>query len=495
LILNYTGHGGETGWAGERILTISDINSWNTLNNMPIFLTATCEFSRFDDPFRTSAGELVLLNGNGGGIALMTTTRLVYSSPNFVLNSSFYNLVFKRNSDGSTPRLGDAFMKTKNKNASSSNSRNFSLLGDPALKMALPQNQVVTTSVNGSPLNQLDTLKALSKVTIAGYVADEAGNKMNSYNGVVYPTVFDKERTIKTLNNDGSGVFEFEVQDNKLFKGKASVVNGDFSFTFIVPKDIDYKIGKGKVIYYSENGSTDANGFSTNFLVGGSNDSALADNQGPEVEIYLNDESFVYGGVTNPEPVLLVKLFDPLGVNTVGSGIGHDLVAIVDGNTEDAIVLNDFYEASEDNYQEGKIKYPFDKFSEGKHTITVKAWDVANNSSEKTIEFNVVSDKEVDIQNLVNYPNPFTTKTEFIFQHNQPGIPLDVKVEIFTVSGKLVKSIDRVIVNEGFLSRDIKWDGKDDFGDSIGKGVYVYKLIVRSRNGSRAEEIQKLVIL
>tara|TARA_B100001109_G_scaffold255665_2_gene259877 strand:+ start:2335 stop:6162 length:3828 start_codon:yes stop_codon:yes gene_type:complete len=495
LLINYTGHGGETGWAGERILSIEDITSWDKKTNMPVFVTATCEFSRFDDPFRTSAGELVLLNPNGGGAALMTTTRLVYSSPNYTLNRSFYNFVFERDNNGDFKRVGDIFMETKNANAGSSNSRNFSLLGDPALKLAIPKYQVITTEVNGRPLGQADTLKALSQTTISGYVADENGNKMTQFNGYIYPTVYDKSRNVKTLNNDGGGVFEFEKRDSRIFKGKASVNQGDFSFSFIVPKDINYSYGNGKVYYYAENGSVDANGYSQQLIVGGSNDSALTDQEGPQIDLFMNDESFVYGGITNSSPLLLAKLFDNQGVNTVGSGLGHDLVAVLDGNTENSFILNDFYEAETDSYQKGVIRFPFEDLDEGKHTITLKAWDVANNSSEKTIEFMVYEDKQIEIKNLVNYPNPFTTNTEFIFQHNQAGVPLDVKLEIFTVSGKLVKSFNQVIVNEGYLSRDIRWNGKDEFGDSIGKGVYVYKLQVRARNGSSIEKFEKLVIL
>jgi len=213
------------------------------------------------------------------------------------------------------------------------------------------------------------------------------------------------------------------------------------------------------------------------------------------MDIYMNDESFVYGGITDNNPILLVNLKDDQGINTVGSGIGHDLVAILDDNTESSFILNDYYEASVDDHTSGKINYPFNELSEGKHTLKVKAWDVANKSAEKSIEFTVVKDREVEIQNLVNYPNPFTTNTEFIFQHNQAGVVMDVKLEVFTISGKLVKSVDQMIVNEGFISRDIKWNGRDDFGDKIGKGVYMYKLKIRSANGSTAEKIEKLVIL
>ena len=493
-IVNYTGHGGETGWTAERVLDIPSILSWDNLDKLSLFVTATCEFSRFDDPLRTSAGELVLLNPNGGGVALLTTTRLVYANQNYWLNYSFYNRLFERNVDGGYKRLGDVAREVKNNNASQDNTRNFSLLGDPALRLRMPEFEVVTTHINNNDIGQQDTVSALSEVSVKGYLVNSQGSKLSNYNGVLYSTVFDKAVQKKTLGQTKSAM-PYSNYESRIFKGKATVNNGGFEFKFIVPKDIAYNYGNGKLTYYSANNNQSANGEFKEFVIGGSNDSAIADNNGPEIELYLNDRSFVYGGITNDQPVLLADLSDELGLNTVGNGIGHDIVAIIDEDTENTIVLNDYYEANVDDYKAGEIRFPLDKLSEGKHTLTLKAWDVANNSSQKTIEFNVVNEKDVEIQNLVNYPNPFTTNTEFIFQHNQPGIPLDVKLEIFTVSGKLVKSFDQIIVNEGFLSRDIRWDGRDDFGDRIAKGVYVYKLKIRSGNGSTAEKIEKLVIL
>jgi hypothetical protein len=495
LIMNYTGHGGETGWTGERVLDVPSILAWDNIHKQAIFVTATCEFSRFDDPFRTSAGELVLLNPNGGGIALLTTTRLVYANQNYWLNVSFYNRLLQRKPDGSFKRLGDVAREVKNNNAQQDNTRNFSLLGDPALKIGLPRYKVVTTHINNQDTSVVDTVNALSEVSVKGYLSDENGQKLESFNGLIYPTVFDKASQKKTLGNGGSVPMSYEVYESQIFRGKATVGNGEFEFKFIVPKDISYNFGKGRLTYFADNGYEAANGEFTNFLIGGSNDSAITDNSGPEIDLFLNDRSFVYGGITNDKPVLLADLSDELGLNTVGSGIGHDIIAIIDENTENTIVLNEYYEANVDDYKSGEIRFPLEQLSEGKHTLTLKAWDVANNSAEKSIEFNVVNEKDIEINNLVNYPNPFTTNTEFIFQHNQPGIPLDVKLEIFTVSGKLVKSFDQIIVNEGFLSRDIRWNGRDEYGDRIGKGVYIYKLKVRSGNGSTAEKIEKLVIL
>ncbi|MBL4593906.1 MAG: type IX secretion system sortase PorU, partial [Flavobacteriales bacterium] len=493
LIINYTGHGGETGWAHERVLTIPDINSWTNTSGYPLFVTATCEFSRFDDPHRTTAGELVLVNASGG-IGLLTTVRLVFSAPNFALNTSFYNDVFTKNNNEYTT-LGDIFMKVKNANAANSNNRNFTLLGDPALKLAYPKHDVLTTKFNGANVSSTDTIKALSKVTIEGEVQDALGNKLTNYNGVIYPIVFDKEKQIVTLGNDGGAPFTFNLQTSKLFKGKVSVVNGDFSYTFVVPKDISYNFGQGKLSYYAENQVEDANGYYTDFYIGGTADNYEADNTGPELELFMNDENFVFGGITDENPILLANISDIHGINMVGNGIGHDIIAILDDKTEESFILNDFYEADLNSYQNGKIYFPFEDLSEGRHKLTLKVWDVYNNSSEATIEFVVVKSKDITIERVYNYPNPFTTYTEFWFEHNQPGKQLFAQVQIFTVSGKLVKTLEKHVLNEGFRSTSITWDGLDQYGDRIGRGVYVYRLKVRTENYSVAEKYEKLVIL
>ncbi len=493
LIVNYTGHGGETGWAHERILTVSDINNWSNTEGYPLFITATCEFSRWDDPKRTSAGELVLLSPNGG-IGLLTTVRLVFSGPNFTLNQTFFNEVFDE-VNNEMPTIGDVFLKVKNANAGDANNRNFTLLGDPALKLAYPIHEAITTKINEVNVSANDTIKALSKVTIAGIVQDENGQKLTNYNGVIYPIVFDKKKQIVSLSNDGEAPFSFNLQTSKLFKGKVSVTNGDFSYTFIVPKDIAYNYGKGKLSYYAENQVEDANGYYTELFIGGTSDNYEVDNTGPAIDLYMNDENFVFGGITDENPILFAKLNDIHGINMVGNGIGHDIIAVLDDKTEDSFILNDYYEADLNSYQNGKVYFPFKDLTEGRHKLTLKVWDVYNNSSEAILEFVVVKTKDITLDHVYNYPNPFTTHTEFWFEHNQPGKQLYAQVQIYTVSGKLVKTLEQHIVNEGYRSTSITWDGLDEYGDKIGRGVYVYRLKVRTENFSVAEKYEKLVIL
>jgi hypothetical protein len=499
LIMNYIGHGGEVGWALERILQISDIQSWTNVSNMPMFVTATCEFSRYDDPGRTSAGELVLLQPDGGGISLLTTARVAWSGTNQTLNEQFFRYAFKK-INGSYPTMGELSMLSKNGPSTViTQVRFFVFLGDPALKLSYPENTVVTTKINGHTAGSVnDTLKAFDKVTISGILQDPAGQKLTGFNGILYPTVFDKKSVTSTLGNDPTSyVANFLIQKSILYKGKVSVVNGDFSFTFIVPKDIAYNYGIGRISYYAADGETDANGYYENstFIIGGSDTNAATDNTGPEIKLYLNDSSFVYGGITDEKPLLLAYVRDSNGINTVGNGIGHDVVAVLDENTNKSIVLNDYYEADLNSYQKGSIRYPFTKLSDGRHTLSLKVWDIYNNSSEAYIEFVVAQSAQLALSHVLNYPNPFTTHTEFFFEHNQPCCTLDAQVQIFTVTGKLIKTIDKTVETMGYRAEPIEWDGLDDFGDPIAKGVYIYKLKIKNADGSSAEKTEKLVIL
>lgn len=489
LTLNYVGHGGELGWAHERVLEVSQINKWSNIHNMPLFVTATCEFSRFDDPKRTSAGEFVFLNPDGGGIGLLTTTRVVYSSPNYALAQSFNQIAFKE-VNGEMPRLGDIMRETKARSDNlNNNARAFALLGDPALKLNYPEHEVKTFS-------RPDTVGALQVVNIDGEILNHAtGLLMSDFNGTAYTTVFDKKKKVLTLNNDGEGVREYKVRNNILFRGKSTVVNGKFSVSFVVPKDINYSYGLGKISYYAENGVTDAGGYDTLLVVGGQVGDPGADQLGPEVELYMNDTTFVFGGMTNEDPNIYARLFDVNGINTSGSGVGHDVVAVLDEDTKNELILNDYYESALNSYQRGTVQYPFKDLSEGKHTLTLRAWDVYNNSGEDVTEFVVSESAELALSHVLNYPNPFSTKTDFYFEHNYPQDDLGVRIQIFTVSGKIVKTIDGFFSTDGFRVGPIPWDGKDDFGDKIGTGVYVYKIQVRATNGEVADKFEKLVIL
>ena len=499
--MTYIGHGGELGWAHERVLENSDINGWTNFSKLAAFLTATCEFTRVDDPGRVSSGEYVFLNPNGGAICMFTTSRLAYSSSNNNLCTRFFTHIFEK-VGGEYQRTGDIFEKTKSDMYVDPYVRNFLYLGDPALKLAYPEYSVKTKTINGVAIGlNTDTLKALSKVTISGEVQDNSGVKLSNFNGIIYPTVYDKMATYSTIGNDINDVSNpsnpqpFTLQKNVIYSGKSSVVNGDFSYSFYVPKDIAYQYGNGKLSYYAQNGAIDASGSDTLVTIGGVNQNATADNEGPVIRIYMNDENFVRGGMTNKDPILYAVISDTSGVNTVGTGIGHDMSAELDNKTDKRYILNDYYENDLNSYQKGKLNYPFKNLSSGPHTLNLKAWDVYNNSSEASTDFIVSESATLALEHVLNYPNPFTTHTTFMFEHNRPFVPMDVQVQVFTVSGKLIKTLSNKITPTGYRSDAMEWDGLDDFGDKIGKGVYVYKLRVRTYDGDYADTFEKLVIL
>jgi len=507
LLFNYTGHGGEMGLTAERILEIASINSMDNFNKLPLFITATCEFSRYDDPGRTSAGELCLLNSRGAAIALLTTCRIAYSSTNDLLNSVVMDKLFNKMSTGKRPTLGDVIRLTKASPILGGQFyyyANFHLLGDPALTLAYPEYKVITSAVNGQAITvaKTDTLGALAKITINGFVADTLGNKLSNFNGVVYSTVFDKEQDVVCLLNDPdsydastNGPFKYKLQRNTLFRGKTQVINGDFGFTFLVPKDISFAYGPGKITYYATNGTSDANGFYNQLVIGGSSGNTVVDNEGPVVSLYMNDKNFVSGSITSEKPLFYADLVDSSGINTLGTSFGHDITAVLNKSGSKPVILNDYYESALNSYQSGRVRYPFEKLSTGDYQLTFKVWDIQNNSSNASVEFVVAESAELALKNVLNYPNPFSTKTKFFFEHNQACTPLKVSLQIYTISGKQVKTIQQNVQCEGFKTEGIDWDGRDDFGDKLARGVYVYRLSITTSDNKKAEKIEKLVIL
>jgi hypothetical protein len=501
LIVTYLGHGGERGWAHERILDVNTISNFTNINNLPLFLTATCELARFDNPEYFSAGERLAMNSTGGAIALLTTTRVVFAGSNMQMDMAFFDVALF-NDTISDLTLGKINMLTKNGVPVSNSSKpNFSLLGDPALRLRYPKYEVVTTHINGSSINTSlpDTIKALQEVEMWGHISDAAGNKLDDYNGFIYPVVYDKISTVKTLNNDFDGNLgesqSYNVYNKVIFKGKSTVSRGDFKFKFVVPLDINYSVGSGRVSYYGLSGSEDAHGYFQNVFIGSSLSGSQLNKVGPDIKIYFNDTTFVSGGVSNTSPILIARLKDDNGINTIANSIGHDIVAILDDDTQNPIILNNYYLSDLDTYKSGEIRYQLENLESGNHTLKIRAWDVHNNSNTESIDFVVEEDANIAIEHLLNYPNPFTTSTKFMFEHNQACRNLDILIQIYTVSGKLVKTIEQAAYQTGFRATPILWDGRDDFGDRIGKGVYMYRLSVKNEKGESAELYEKLVIL
>ncbi len=516
LVINYFGHGGEDGLASERILTKSNIEDLRNYYKLNCFVTVTCEFTRFDNPLRETAGELTYWNKQAGAIGLITTTRQIFVTTGISFNNVLGQYLFSYNTNDSYqdyeyPSMAEALRLTKIDPSVSgiSQRRLVFFIGDPAMKLAFPKPNIRLTKLNDVPIGQAtDTLKALSHIKLAGEVTDVNGNLLSNYDGKLSTTIYDKQIDRQTLANDGTRLngqlikLDFTTLGEIIFRGQASVKNGTFEFDFVVPKDIGIPVGFGKVSFYAKNDQVleDQTGYNIDTVkIGGVNENAETDDIGPVISLYMNDENFVSGGITNESPTLIVKLEDANGINTA-SGIGHDIVAIIDGDETNPYILNDYYQTELDDYQKGVVSFPFRDLSPGLHTLTLKAWDVYNNSSTAEIQFVVFDkDQELVINNVLNYPNPFVNYTEFWFNHNSSA-PLNVSIQIFTVSGKLVRtlngqtSVGATITSS--LSRDIVWDGRDDFGDKIGKGVYIYKLTVFSKLlNKKVEKIEKLVIL
>jgi hypothetical protein len=495
LLFDYFGHGGEDGFASERILDIPQIQVLNNPNMLPLLITVTCDFSRFDNPSRITAGELTLKNETGGAASMITTTREVYIPVGQRFNEELIRTLLAFNDEDLT--ISEALMVTKNQFTDTQKFFIFSF-GDPAMKLAAPKTNIQITKMNDVLITQsLDTIKALSKVKFEGVVTDDSNAVLTDFNGTLSTTVFDKLIDRTTLDNDGFGItVPFDTQDSKLFKGKSTVENGVFSFEFIVPKDIKVAYGEGKLSFYAENGEIDKAGYNFDVVIGGIDKNAPDDTIGPEINLFMNDESFIDGGNTNGSPNLIVSLSDLSGINTSITAVDHDIVGVLDGDTTNSIILNDFYQTELNDFSKGKVTYTLSDLEVGPHTLKLKAWDTYNNSSEATLNFVVVSDAILNLENVLNYPNPFVNYTEFWFNHNKPNESLEVQVQIFTVSGKLVKTINQNVQTTGNLSRSITWNGLDDFGNKIGKGVYVYKLRVKSTASNLvSEKYEKLVIL
>jgi hypothetical protein len=507
LIFNYTGHGSERGLAAEGVVKPEDINSWINDSKLPLFITATCEFSRFDDidmnittreiAGKTSAGEMVLLNNKGGGIALMSTTRIVYSAPNYLLNRNILNAAFLRDTSGNSMCLGDIIRIAKNNSGTGINKRNFTLLGDPAVKLAYPWHGVVfTDTINKVPVSDgTDSLKALSKVTIAGHISDINGKISDSFNGIVTPIVYDKATRVKTLANDGGQKMEFDLRNNVLFSGKTTATNGRFSFSFIVPRDIDYKYGNGKISYYANNENADMYGYYDSVIVGGFSNTALNDTSGPVIRLFMNDTLFKNGGLTDHNPKLLAIIEDNSGINVTGSGIGHDLTAYLDNDNRNSFVLNGYFENDFDSFAKGKLIYDLSGLASGNHSLTLKAWDYYNNSSEKTLLFVVETDGKFILKNLINYPNPFFGTTSITAEHNSPDNELGIIVNIYSLNGSVIKTIKTTVYSEGYKLPPIEWDGNDDGGKRVGRGLYPYTVAVTRRDGSTARASGRMIIL
>jgi hypothetical protein len=488
-LLNYTGHASSVGWANESVLLFNDIK---TLSNqhLPLFVAATCDFVQFDDQV-LSAGEEVLFNPIGGGIGILAAARPVYASQNFTLDKLFCETLFKK-VNGDNLRIGDVLKFTKNNIGNETNKLSYVFVGDPALKLNYPTKyQINTTKINESTTFGKDTLSALSVATVQGIVADQSGHKVDNFNGTVHATVYDKVQRTTTLNNEGDGAMTYSDRPNTLFSGDAKVINGDYSFSFMLPKDIKYNYGGGRINYYANDdvNNYEAQGSFENFIVGGTNKNYIEETIGPKAELYLNSQNFVSGDKVNETPLFIANVSDSDGINTVGSGIGHDVMLTVDQDPAQSYVLNDYYQANTNSFTSGVVKYKLPLMVNGKHTLTFRVWDLLNNSTTSSINFEVVTGMTPEIFSVYNYPNPVRTQTSIIVKHDRPESILNTYVEIFDISGRKIWSFSQSSAD------NISWNLISNTGQKVKTGIYFYRVSIKTSNSQSTSKTNKMLII
>lgn len=490
LNIHYTGHGSPDVWAHEYVLEKDVILSLiNNTNRYPFVSIASCDMSKFDNPSNTSAGELFMIANRKGAIGTLAASRPVYASSNAALMYVvFSNLYIPRDTLLLQKRFGAAIFNTKQQIQYSENDAKYILMCDPTIRTQMPRFRSHIDSISGLAG---DTMKALSRIKIYGSVLRADSSVWNDYNGKLVLKIYDVDRNIATQEDCNPPIIQnFRLNGGIIYSGTKNVNNGKWTAEFIVPKDISYQNNQGRLINYFYNNQYDGAGINRNFIVGGINPNAAVDSIGPRISMFMNTRNFRSGDIVNENSKFIADLFDESGINTTGT-LGHKLEAVLDGNENNKYDLTNFYN-SDTTYTSGTLEYDFTNLTVGRHTLKLKAWDTYNNSNEATIEFDVASTGSLQVTNIYNYPNPFAGNTAFTFQHNYPA-EINVKIKVYTVAGRLIKEIDKPGVSDKFVVID--WDGKDQDGETLGNGVYIYKLVVESVDGLSVTNTGKLAVL
>ena len=494
LVMNYLGHGGSLGWSQERVLNVSDINNWTNFNRLPLIITATCSFTGFDDASITSAGEHSILNPVGGAVALFTTVRSVYASQNFRLTSAVYDNLFVQE-NGQFQTIGEILRNSKNQvSLTNINARKFLLIGDPSMTLAYPRHQVMTTQINGEPIvtNSLDTVGALDSVSISGMVSIDGLTADQSFQGEMDITIYDKSSTVRTLRNDDrSRTREFDLFSNVIFQGSVPIESGQFDLAFIVPVDINFSPGQAKISYYARGEDLiDAGGVYDNLVIGGTSVNPIEDDQGPEIQAWINARSFRNGDIVNSDPFLIVNLTDESGINLSQVAIGHEITAIVDGDTQNTIILNELFTRS--SSIGGMATIQLDGLEPGPHSVEIRAFDIANNLSTLEISFMVDEDQDGDILSFDISPNPTDADIRFSLVHDIDNVR-SVRFEMYDIQGRLIQQIE---APGPFASNFINFTNAPRADVSaLSSGSYICRAVIESSDGEILRSAFKKLLL
>lgn len=502
LVMDYAGHGSEVQMSHESVLKIADFENF-TNANLPLWVTASCDIMPFDG-VKSNIGEACVLNKRGGAVAFYGTTRTVYASDNKKINRAFMKHVLTIK-DGKPVTLGEAQRLAKNELIETGQDRTqnklqYSLLGDPAMSLNLPTMSVVVDNINGESMGAMPVLKAGSIATVKGHVESTEGEVLSDFNGFMSATALDTEQLVVCHQNDGSEAadypFTFYDRSKVLFNGSDSIKNGYFEFSFAVPRDINYDSeGTGKLVLYAVNEARtmSAHGTEERFYVNGTEE-VYNDSIGPSIFCYLNSPSFVNGGNVNATPFFVANVTDKDGINASGNGIGHDLELIIDGDAVRTYNLNDNFTFDFGTYTSGSTYYSIPTLAPGRHTLKFRAWDILNNSSVASLDFNVVKGLSPKLIDVNTTKNPASSSTTFIVTHDFTDSDVDVILDVFDLGGRILWTHNEKGASMG-NTFTIDWDLTVDGGARLQTGVYLYRIRLSSNGSRRVSKAKKLIIL
>ena len=496
-LINYTGHGNTTSWSDEKVLTQQIIDKFS-YSKLPLWITATCDFCRFD-ALATSAGESIFLNEKSGGIALYTTVRVAYADTNEIINRHFLESLFTQDANGQYPVLGDVVKETKRKHTGPRN-LNFTFIGDPAIKLNLPTYKIRISTINGKDV-ALDTpnFRAYDEVVVEGEILSQDNLSVDNFNGKLDVKVMDSKISITTRNNfRNESAFKYEDYKNLVYKGSTQVQNGKFSFSFYVPGNISYSGKTGKMILYASDSEQkiEAKGNFTNYKVQGTSDDPLDDHEGPEiVKLYLNDSTFVSGDKVNTTPFFYARLWDQTGVDITEGGVGHDVMLMIDNKPFTSYNLNSYYDNIFGRKGEGEVRFGIPQLSAGMHEAVFKVWDVMGNPTTYTFRFEVDESLKPFITNIVATPTPAKGNVEFHLTHNRPESQMKVGIMVYDIAGRLHWKHEETGSSELFKDYVIDWDLRNNSGSHVRPGVYIYRAAISTNNSKEATEAKKMIIL